>query len=128
MFKIMKPGTRIVSVAAVPEPQTARQDLGGRRILAVAFWAISYGVRQRARRAGIGYRFLFMHPSGSDLALLADLIEQATFGSSSTKPIPSPKSSRPSLTLRPVALKGRSSSSNEFRPLDRNVHSEWTLG
>jgi NADPH:quinone reductase-like Zn-dependent oxidoreductase len=76
MFKIMKPGTKIVSVAAVPEPQTARQDLGGRRILAVAFWAISYGVRQRARRAGVGYRFLFMYPSGSDLALLADLIEQ----------------------------------------------------
>lgn len=76
MFKIMKPGTRIVSVAAVPEPQTARQDLGGRRILAGAFWAMSYGVRQRARRAGVGYRFLFMHPSGSDLALLADPIEQ----------------------------------------------------
>ena len=25
---------------------------------------------------GIGYRYLFMHPSGSDLALLAGLIEQ----------------------------------------------------
>jgi NADPH:quinone reductase-like Zn-dependent oxidoreductase len=76
MFKIMKPGTRIVSVAAVPEPQTARLDLGGRRILAMAFWAISYGVRQRARRAGVGYRYMFMHPSGKDLAQLADLIEQ----------------------------------------------------
>ena len=76
MFKIMKPGTRIVSVAAVPEPQTARQDLGGRRLLTVAFWVISYGVRRRARHAGVGYRYLFMHPSGTDLALLADLIEQ----------------------------------------------------
>ncbi len=74
MFKIMKPGARIVSVAAVPEPQTARLDLGGRRLLAAAFWAISYGVRQRARRAGVGYRYLFMHPSGADLAGLADLI------------------------------------------------------
>ncbi|MDB5466537.1 MAG: NADPH:quinone oxidoreductase [Phenylobacterium sp.] len=76
MFKIMRPGTKIVSVAAVPEPRTARLDLGGRRLLAVAFWAISYGVRQRARRAGVVYRYLFMHPSGSDLAQLADLIEQ----------------------------------------------------
>lgn len=76
MFKIMKPGTRIVSVAAVPEPQTALRDLGGRKILAAVFWVISYGVRQRARRAGIGYRYLFMRPSGDDLALLADLIEQ----------------------------------------------------
>jgi len=76
MFDIMKPGARIVSVAAVPEPQTAIRDLGGRRALAAIFWLISYGIRSRARRAGVGYRYLFMHPSGSDLALLAELIEQ----------------------------------------------------
>jgi alcohol dehydrogenase len=75
MFDIMKPATRIVSVAAVPEPQTAIKDLGGRRALAAVFWIISYGIRSRARRAGIGYRYLFMHPSGSDLAQLAELIE-----------------------------------------------------
>ena len=76
MFKIMKPGSRIVSVAAVPEPQTALRDLGGRKALAAVFWAISYGVRRRARRAGVGYRYLFMHPSGDDLAQVATLIEQ----------------------------------------------------
>jgi alcohol dehydrogenase len=76
MFDIMKPGTRIVSVAAVPEPQTAIKDLGGRRALAAVFWIISYGIRSRARRAGIGYRYLFMHPSGSDLAQLAELMEK----------------------------------------------------
>jgi NADPH:quinone reductase-like Zn-dependent oxidoreductase len=76
MFEIMKPGTKIVSIAGVPEPQTAIKDLGGRSILAVLFWIISYGIRSRARRAGIGYRYLFMHPSGSDLAQLAELIEQ----------------------------------------------------
>jgi NADPH:quinone reductase-like Zn-dependent oxidoreductase len=76
MFEIMKPGTKIVSVAALPEPQSAIRDLGGRRALAAIFWLISYGIRSRARRAGISYRYLFMHPSGSDLALLAELIEQ----------------------------------------------------
>jgi alcohol dehydrogenase len=76
MFEIMKPGTKIVSVAAVPEPQTAMKDLGGRRILSAIFWLISYSIRSRARRAGISYRYLFMHPSGSELALLAELIEQ----------------------------------------------------
>jgi NADPH:quinone reductase-like Zn-dependent oxidoreductase len=76
MFEIMKPGTKIVSVAALPEPQTAIRDLGGRRALSLIFWLISYGIRSRARRAGISYRYLFMHPSGSDLALLAELIEQ----------------------------------------------------
>jgi len=76
MFDIMKPGTSIVSVAAVPEPQTAIRDLGGGRALAAIFWLISYGIRSRARRAGVRYRYLFMHPSGSDLAVLAELIEQ----------------------------------------------------
>ena len=76
MFKIMKPGTRIVSVAALPEPQTAIRDLGGRRGLAFVFWIISYGIRSRARRAGISYRYLFMHASGSELAELAGLIEE----------------------------------------------------
>jgi NADPH:quinone reductase-like Zn-dependent oxidoreductase len=75
MFEIMKPGTRIVSVAGVPEPQMAIKDLGGRRALAAILWIISYGIRSRARRAGISYRYLFMHPSGSDLAQLANLIE-----------------------------------------------------
>jgi NADPH:quinone reductase-like Zn-dependent oxidoreductase len=76
MFEIMKPGTKIVSVAALPEPQTAIKDLGGRRTLTAIFWIISYGIRYRARRAGIGYRYLFMHPSGADLVQLAGLIEQ----------------------------------------------------
>src|SRR6202163_4962551 len=76
MFEIMKPGTKIVSVAGLPEPQTAIRDLGGRRALSAIFWVISYGIRSQARRAGVSYRYLFMHPSGSDLALLAELIEQ----------------------------------------------------
>ena len=78
MFEVMKPGAKIVSIAALPEPQTAIKDLGDRRALSALFWIISYGTRSRARRAGISYRYLFMHPSGSDLAELAELIEQGT--------------------------------------------------
>jgi len=76
MFEIMKPGTKIVSIAGLPEPQTAIKDLGGHRALAAVFWVISYGIRSRARRSGVSYRYLFMHPSGTDLAELAELIEQ----------------------------------------------------
>jgi NADPH:quinone reductase-like Zn-dependent oxidoreductase len=76
MFEIMRPGTKVVSIAALPEPQTAAKDLGGSLMLSVAFWIISYGIRSRARRAGVNYRFLFMHPSGRELAELAELIEQ----------------------------------------------------
>ena len=76
MFDVMKPGTKVVSVAALPEPQTAIEDLGGRSVLAVLFWIISYKIRSRARRANVAYRYLFMHPSGTELAELGALIEQ----------------------------------------------------
>jgi alcohol dehydrogenase len=75
MFSIIKPGGKIVSVAGVPEPQMALKDLGGRYGLAAALWVMSFAVRARARKAGVGYRYLFMHPSGEDLRLLAELIE-----------------------------------------------------
>jgi NADPH:quinone reductase-like Zn-dependent oxidoreductase len=76
MFLVMKPGAKIVSVAALPEPQTAIKDLKASRILAAIFWLISCRIRLRAWRARVTYRYLFMHPSGSDLAYLAELIEQ----------------------------------------------------
>ncbi|WP_374660169.1 NADP-dependent oxidoreductase [Phenylobacterium sp.] len=76
MFGIVKRGGRVVSVAAVPEPRTAMLDLGGRRGLAVLFWLASLGVRRKAQAAGLDYRYMFMRPSGGDLATLAEWIEQ----------------------------------------------------
>ena len=75
LFQVLKPGARVVSVAGLPEPQTARKDLGRGPALAALFWLASLGIRLRAARHGASYRFLFMHPSGSDLAHLASLID-----------------------------------------------------
>ena len=75
LFRVLKPGARVVSVAGLPEPQTARKDLGRGPALAALFWLASLGIRMRASRHGASYRFLFMHPSGSDLAHLASLID-----------------------------------------------------
>jgi alcohol dehydrogenase len=74
-FRIMKPGARVVSVGALPEPETAMKDLGGRRFLAFLFWIISWKIRQQARGANVSYRYLFMHPSGAELSELGMLIE-----------------------------------------------------
>jgi NADPH:quinone reductase-like Zn-dependent oxidoreductase len=87
----LSPDPKIVSIAAIPEPQTAIRDLGGRRALSAIFWLISYGIRSRARRAGVNYRYLFMHPSGSDLALLAELIEQGRLKATIDRTYPFPK-------------------------------------
>ncbi len=75
-FGVVKPGATVVSVAGMPEPLTAQKDLGRGPLLAALFWFASFGLRAKARRHGVTYRYLFMHPSGSELAELARLIEE----------------------------------------------------
>lgn len=74
-FAVVKRGGTVVSVAALPEPQTALKDLDRGYPLAALFWLVSLPLRLRAWRSGARYRFLFMHPSGSELAELAALVE-----------------------------------------------------
>ena len=75
LWPVLKPGGRVVSIAGMPEPVTARKDLGRGSGLAALFWVASLTTRLRAARHGVSYRYLFMHPSGADLAYLASLIE-----------------------------------------------------
>lgn len=74
-FGVLKRGGKVVSVAGMPEPQTALKDLQRGPLLAALFWLASYGLRAAARKHGATYRYLFMHPSGVELAELAELIE-----------------------------------------------------
>jgi NADPH:quinone reductase-like Zn-dependent oxidoreductase len=75
LWSVLKPGGRVVSIAGIPEPVTARKDLGRGIGLAALFWIASLTTRLRAARHGATYRYLFMHPSGADLAFLASLID-----------------------------------------------------
>lgn len=75
LWSVVKPGGRVVSIAGMPEPVTARKDLGRGLGLATLFWFASLTTRLRAARYGSTYRYLFMHPSGTDLAYLASLID-----------------------------------------------------
>ena len=75
VWSVLKPGGRVVSIAGMPEPVTARKDLGRGSGLAALFWVVSLTTRLRAARHGLSYRYLFMHPSGTDLAYLASLID-----------------------------------------------------
>jgi len=74
-FAVVKRGATVVSIAGVPEPRTALVDLGGRAGLAALFWLISAKTRLQAARRGVDYRYLFMRPSGEDLAELARTID-----------------------------------------------------
>ena len=74
-FDILKREAKVVTIAGVPEPTTARVDLGLGPLLTAGVWAMSAKIRHRARRRGVGYRYLLMHPSGDDLDLLAGLVD-----------------------------------------------------
>jgi NADPH:quinone reductase-like Zn-dependent oxidoreductase len=75
LWPVLKRGGRVVTIAGIPEPVTAQKDLGRGSGLAALFWVASLTTRLRAARHGVSYRYLFMHPSGVDLAYLASLIE-----------------------------------------------------
>jgi alcohol dehydrogenase len=74
-FRILRPGGQVVSIAGVPEPRTATEDLHAPAWIRAVFTLMSLGIRRRARKAGAGYRYLFMHPSGDDLRVLAALVD-----------------------------------------------------
>lgn len=75
VWSVLKPGGRVVSIAGMPEPATARKDLGRGFGLAALFWVASLTTRVKAARHRCTYRYLFMHESGADLAYLASLID-----------------------------------------------------
>ena len=75
LWPVLKPGGHVVSIAGIPEPATARKDLGRGIGLAALFWVASLTTRLHAVRHGVSYRYLFMHPSGADLAYLSSLID-----------------------------------------------------
>lgn len=74
-FAVVKRAGTVVSIAGMPEPETARRDLGRGGTLAALFWVASFGSRRAAARHGVRYRYLFMHPSGADLDAISALIE-----------------------------------------------------
>jgi NADPH:quinone reductase-like Zn-dependent oxidoreductase len=75
LWSVVRPRGRVVSIAGPPEPVTARKDLGRGSALAIAFWFTSLTTRLRAAQHRASYRYLFMHPSGADLAYLGSLID-----------------------------------------------------
>lgn len=74
-FTVVRRGGMVVSIAGIPEPETARRDLSRGNALAALFWVASFGTRRIAARHGVGYRYLFMHARGADLEAIAALID-----------------------------------------------------
>ena len=74
-FAVLKKGGIVVSIAGPPEEGTA-QDMGAGLLIRALFFFLSRKVRRLARRHGARYRYIFMKPSGEQLARLAGLVEE----------------------------------------------------
>lgn len=71
---VLKPGGTLISISGPPDPQFA-QDSKASWVVTQVMRALSFGVRRQARRLQVGYSFLFMKSSGSQLQKIAQLIE-----------------------------------------------------
>ena len=71
---VLKPGGHLISISGPPDPQFAR-DIKANWLVQQVMRAISFGVRRQAKRLEVGYSFLFMKASGSQLRQITPLIE-----------------------------------------------------
>lgn len=71
---VLKPGGKLISISGPPDPEFAsKQKLN--MVLKLILRLLSRGIRNRARRAGVGYSFLFMWAQGDQLSRITSLIE-----------------------------------------------------
>lgn len=73
-LRILKPGGLMVSLTGAPDPEFAR-DYGPNALFRLIVRLIGAGVRRRARKLGVRYRFLFVTPEGAELEQVVQLVE-----------------------------------------------------
>src|SRR5207248_8125203 len=81
-FSVVKEGGCVVSIAAMPAPETAA-EIGKGGFMSFLFRIASRKQLKLARQTRCSYRYLFMRPDGSQLPAIAKLIDareiEATF-------------------------------------------------
>lgn len=73
-IKVLKPGGQLISISGPPTAEFAREQglsWGLRQVMRL----LSSGIRRKARKQGVSYRFLFMRADGAQLQSIAALIE-----------------------------------------------------
>jgi NADPH:quinone reductase-like Zn-dependent oxidoreductase len=71
---VLQPGGYLISISGPPDPQFA-EDSKAPWLVKQVMGALSFGIRRQARRLQLGYAFLFMKASGSQLRQITSLIE-----------------------------------------------------
>ncbi|USX28981.1 NADP-dependent oxidoreductase [Oxalobacteraceae bacterium OTU3CINTB1] len=71
---VLKPGGKVVGIAGPPDPDFAKAR-GLNALVGLVMRMLSYGIRSKARAAGVSYSFLYMRASGEQLRQLAELVD-----------------------------------------------------
>ncbi|MBY5435579.1 NADP-dependent oxidoreductase [Rhizobium leguminosarum] len=71
---VLKPGGKLISISGPPDPDFAREN-GFGWLLQQVMRFLSFGIRRKSKRRGIGYSFLFMTANGAQLGKITSLIE-----------------------------------------------------
>lgn len=73
-LNVLQPGGQLISISGPPDPAFA-EEIKAPWVVKQVMRAISFGTRRQARRLNVGYSFLFMQASGSQLRHITPLIE-----------------------------------------------------
>jgi NADPH:quinone reductase-like Zn-dependent oxidoreductase len=73
-LRILKRGGKLISISGPPDPEFGRA-IAAPGFVRLVMRLLSAGVRRKAHRWGVGYSFLFMKASGSQLREITGLIE-----------------------------------------------------
>ena len=73
-LSVLHAGGQLISISGPPTPQFA-EDIKAPWLIKQVLRVLSFGTRRKAKRLNVGYSFLFMKASGSQLRQITPLIE-----------------------------------------------------
>jgi len=73
-LRVLKAGGKVISISGPPDPEFAKEN-GASGFLKLVIRLLSSGIRRKAKSRGVGYSFLFMKASGSQLREITRLFD-----------------------------------------------------
>ncbi|WP_454853720.1 NADP-dependent oxidoreductase [Promicromonospora soli] len=74
-LRVLRPGGKAIGIVGPPDAAFARER-GLNPVLRLAMSALSSKIRRQAKKLGVTYEFLFMHPSGDQLRQIGALVDK----------------------------------------------------
>ena len=73
-LRVLRPGGKLISISGPPDAEYGR-EIGAPWYVTWVMRALSRGIRQKAKRRGVAYSFLFMKAQGAQLRQISALID-----------------------------------------------------